>query len=144
VAFFLITSAINVAAVIVVGAALTVGVLPGSESLLLSAGPVALAIAAVLVVTLAVPRLSGRLVPAWSAAGRPKLLRRAARVLDATGDGVDEAVCLLRSRDVRLLGGAAATWRLTSWCSGPAFARSAPPRRSPPSSWHTCSASSGR
>lgn len=106
VAFFLITSATNVAAVIVVGGALALGALPGTESLLLSAGPVVFAIAAVLFVTLAVPRLSGRLVPAWSAAGRPKLIGRAARVLDATGDGVGEAVWLLRSRDVRLLGGA--------------------------------------
>ena len=96
VAFFFITSAINVGAVIVVGAALTVGILPGSESLLLSVGPVVLAIGAVLVVTLVVPRLSDRLVPRWSAVGRSKLVGRAARGLDATGDGVGEAVCLLR------------------------------------------------
>ena len=106
VAFFLITSAINIAAVIVVGTALAVGILPGPASLLLSAGPVVLAIAAVLLVTVAFPRLSGRLVPSWSAPGRSKFLGRAARVLDATGDGVDEAVCLLRAHDARLLGGA--------------------------------------
>jgi hypothetical protein len=53
VAFFLITSATNVAAVIVVGGALALGVLPGTESLLLSAGPVVFAIAAVLFATLA-------------------------------------------------------------------------------------------
>ncbi len=106
VAFFLITSAINVAAVIVVGAALAVGLLPGTGSLLLGVGPVALALGAVLVVTLAVPRLAGRLVPSWSAPGRPKLLGRLAQGLDATKDGIAEAVCLLRSGDLRLVGGA--------------------------------------
>jgi len=106
VAFFLITSAINVAAVIIVGLALTAGILPGTGSLLLGVGPIVLAIAAVLAVIFVVPRLAGRLVPAWSQDGRPKLLRRAARVLDATADGVGEAVGLLRSGNVRLLGGA--------------------------------------
>jgi len=106
VAFFLITSATNIAAVIVVGVALTAGLLPGTGSLLLSAGPVVLAIAATLLVTLAIPRGAGRLVPRWSAAGRSKLLARAARVVDATSDGVGEAVCLLRSGDARLLAGA--------------------------------------
>ena len=102
----MITSAINVAAVIVVGGALALGILPGTGSLWLSAGPVALAIAAVLTVTLALPHLATRLVPKWSMAGRSKLIGGAARVLDATGDGAGEAVCLLRARDARLLGGA--------------------------------------
>jgi len=106
VAFFLITSATNVAAVIVVGLALALGVLPGTGSPLLSAGPAVLAVAATLLVTVAVPRLARRTVPGWSAVGRSKLLGRAARLLDATADGIGEAVCLLRSGDARLLGGA--------------------------------------
>ena len=106
VAFFLITSATNAAVVIVVGIALTAGLLPGTGSLLLSAGPVVLAVTAALVITLAVPRVAGRLVPRWSAPGRSKLLERAASAMDATADGVGEAVCLLRAGDARLLAGA--------------------------------------
>lgn len=143
-AFFFITSAINVGAVIIVGAALTVGILPGSESLLLSVGPVVLAIGAVLVVTLAVPRLSDRLLPRWSAVGRSKLVGRAARGLDATGDGVGEAVCLLRSGDARLLGGAVGYLAFDLVVSGPPSAPSAPLHRSPPSCSPICSASSVR
>lgn len=106
VAFFLITSATNIVAVIVVGVALMAGILPPSVPLLLSAGPVMLAIVATLAVTLVIPRVAGRLVPRWSAPGHSKLLTRAAQVLDATSDGVGEAVCLLRAGDTRLLAGA--------------------------------------
>ena len=105
IAFFLVTSAVNVAAVIVVALALAVGILPGTDRLILIAGPLVLA-AAGLTFTLAGARLAARLVPRWSSEDRPKPLRSAARVLDATSDGVGEAVCLLRSRDVRLLAGA--------------------------------------
>ncbi len=105
VAFFLITSTVNVAAVIVVGVALMLGILDGTHRLVLSLGPVALGCGAVLL-TLAVPRLAGALVPRWSAAGRAKPLRMVARALDAIGDGVGEAIEMLRSGDLRLLGGA--------------------------------------
>lgn len=105
VAFFVITSAINFAAVIVVGVALAVGIAPGTGRLLLSAGPVGLAVAAILL-TLVVPHLAARLVPLWSGQDRSKLVKKAASVLDATGDGVGEAVALLRSGDPRLIGGA--------------------------------------
>ncbi len=105
VAFFVITSAINFAAVIVVGVALAVGIAPGTGRLLLSAGPAGLAVAAILL-TLVVPRLAARLVPRWSGEDRPKLVRKVASVFDATGDGVGEAVVLLRSGDARLIGGA--------------------------------------
>ncbi len=105
VAFFVITSAINVAAVIGVGVGVGIGILPGTGSLALTLVPVGLAAIAI-VLTLAVPHLAARLVGRWSAGDRPKLLRKAARVLDAAGDGVGEAVALLRSRDVRLLAGA--------------------------------------
>ncbi len=106
VAFFLITSAINVAAVIVVGLVVTAGVLPGTGSLLLGVGPIVLAVSAVLGVTFVVPRLTRSIVPGWSEPGRSKLLGRAAQVMAATQDGIGEAVCLLRSGDLRLLAGA--------------------------------------
>ncbi len=105
VAFFLITSAINFAAVIIVGLALALGLVEGTGRLLVTAGPVVLAAGAILL-TLAVPRLTDRLVPRWSEAGRSKRLRTLARALDATGDGIGEAVVLLRSGDARLLVGA--------------------------------------
>lgn len=106
VAFFLITSAVNVAAVIAIGTAVALGLVAGPDSLVLSAGPALVAVAAVLLVTLAAPRLARRVEHSWSAPGRHRLLRAAARALDATADGIDEAVVLLRSRDVRLLAGA--------------------------------------
>lgn len=106
VAFFLVTSAVNVAAVIIVAVAVAAGVLSGTDRPILIAGPLALA-AAGCIVTLAGARLAARLVPRWSADDRAKPLRAAARVLDATSDGVSEAVCLLRSGDTRLLAGAA-------------------------------------
>lgn len=105
VAFFLVTSAVNVAAVVVVAAAVAADVLPGTNRPILIAGPLALA-AAGFVITLAGARLAARLVPRWSPEDRAKPLRAVARVLDATSDGVGEAVCLLRSGDARLLGGA--------------------------------------
>ncbi len=105
VAFFLITSLINVTAVIVVALALLLGVVPGTDSLVLVLVPIALATGAI-VVTLVLPRLAGPLVERWSADGRSKLPRNAARVLAAVGDGVGEAVEMVRSRDPRLLGGA--------------------------------------
>lgn len=106
VAFFLLTSATNVAAVIVVALALAAGVLPGTSRPILIVGPIALALAA-FAGTLAAARFAERLVPRWSAKDRARPLRAVARVLDATSDGVLEAIDLLRSRDARLLAGAA-------------------------------------
>lgn len=105
VAFFLITSAINFVAVILVGLALALGLVEGTGKLLLTVGPVVLSAGAILL-TVAAPRLTDRLVPRWSESGRSKWLRRLARVLDATGDGIGEAVVLLRAGDTRLLVGA--------------------------------------
>jgi len=86
VAFFLITSAVNFAAVILVGAGVALAILPGPHTLLLSVGPLALALIAVLG-TLAVPRLITRRVVVWSMADRSKLLRTVACVLDARATG---------------------------------------------------------
>ncbi|MDQ3730243.1 MAG: flippase-like domain-containing protein [Actinomycetota bacterium] len=105
VAFFLLTSAVNVAAVIVVAVAVAAGILPGTDRLILIAGPLVLASAGI-VFTFAGARVAASLVPRWSTDDRAKPLRTAARVLDATSDGVGEAVCLLRSGDARLLAGA--------------------------------------
>jgi len=105
VAFFLITSAVNVAAVILAGTGVAVGILAGPHALVLSVGPVVLAMAAVLG-TLAAPRLTASLIDSWSSEARAKPLRTVARVLDAMGDGVGEALALLRSGDLMLLAGA--------------------------------------
>ncbi|MBA3328038.1 MAG: flippase-like domain-containing protein [Solirubrobacterales bacterium] len=106
VAFFLITSAVNLAAVILIGTALALGLVAGPGSLVLSAGPVGLAVVAALLVTLAAPRLARSVGQSWSAPERHRLLRSAARAFDATADGIGEAGVLLRSGDVRLLAGA--------------------------------------
>jgi len=105
VAFFAITSAVNVGAVILTAAALALRIVPGPHRLLITVGPAALALAVVLLV-LAVPRLARRLVGRFSSDGRATLARTVARALQAIADGVGEAVALLRARDARLLGGA--------------------------------------
>lgn len=105
VAFFLVTSAVNIAAVVLVAVAVAAGLLPGTDRAILIVGPLVLA-AAGLVLVLAGARLAARLVPRWSPEDRAKPLRTAARALDAVSDGVQEATCLLRSGNARLLAGA--------------------------------------
>ena len=105
VAFFLLTSVPNLVAVFIIGLGLAAGVLPGHTSLALSLGPAAAAAAAV-----AIALASGRLAAA--AQKRVALTRgassRLVRALAALGDGVREAVALLREHDLWLvLGGAA-------------------------------------
>jgi uncharacterized membrane protein YbhN (UPF0104 family) len=90
VAFFLVTSIANVGLVVVAGAALAVGLLPGpSQRLTLGAIPAVVA-AAVIALALAAGRA------ARSRAGRPRTTRRHA-ALAAIGDGTVEAIGLLRS-----------------------------------------------
>ena len=106
VAFFVITSAVNVAAVILLGGAAALGVLEGPDSRLLSAGPALAAIALVLLVTLAAPRLARSVGRRWATPGHHRRLRSGARALDALADGIGEAVALLRAGDARLVAGA--------------------------------------
>lgn len=105
VAFFLVTSAANVTALALVGVALALGLLAGHAGLGLTLGPAAVAVAAV-AAALRVPRLARR-------ARRPESSRdsRARRLASQTGvalgDGVEDALTLLRARDPWLLAGAA-------------------------------------
>ncbi len=90
VAFFLVTSIANVGLLAVAGAALALGLLPGpSDRLILGAIPAVVGIGAI-----ALALAAGRI--ARSRAGRPGRPRFHAG-LSAVGDGVGEAVGLLRS-----------------------------------------------
>jgi uncharacterized membrane protein YbhN (UPF0104 family) len=100
---FVLTSAANVTAVIVIGVPMWLGLLPGSRNPLLTLLPAAAALATVLGVLAAA---------AWArrALARRKLERgRVAVVLTALGGGVFEALELIRRRDWKLLG-AIAYW----------------------------------
>jgi uncharacterized membrane protein YbhN (UPF0104 family) len=115
---FVLTSAVNVVAVIVIGLLMWVGVLPGSRNALLTLMPAAVA----LVTLLSVLVLAG-----WArrAAAEEKLAhKRVGVALDAIGCGVAEALKLLRQGDWRLVG-ALAYWlfdNLVLYASLAAFA----------------------
>ncbi len=107
VAFFMLTSVPNVLGVIIIGAALASGLVPGESNLLLSALPAAIALAAVILVL-----ASGRIARRWAAHternGGHEPSRRGKLVYQgmvAIGDGVEEAVILLREGNVILLAG---------------------------------------
>jgi uncharacterized membrane protein YbhN (UPF0104 family) len=100
---FVLTSAVNVAAVALIGVPMWLGLLPGSRDALLTLLPAAAALATIAgVVALA----------AWArraAVGRHGETGRAAVALRAVGDGVEEALVVIGGRDWRLLG-AVAYW----------------------------------
>jgi uncharacterized membrane protein YbhN (UPF0104 family) len=104
VVMFVLTSAANVAAVIVIGVPMYIGLLHGSTNVRLTLVP-ALAAAAAIAGTLA--------LAAWArrAAMREGNRRRGAGALMALGDGVGDAVRMIRDLDPRLLG-AVAYWLL--------------------------------
>ena len=99
VAFFLLTSLANVGFLALGGVALASGVLRGSPGLLLGLVP---AVVAVLAIALA---LGAR--RAAGALARRSMRARLAAAAGAVGDGVDEALRLLRTGDPALLAGAA-------------------------------------
>ena len=99
VAFFLITSFANVSFLVLAGLALTTGALPGAPSTLLAILP---AVGGLLVIALA---LAAR--PAAAALARRSERERLSKALRTVGDGVDEALRLLRTRDPAILAGAA-------------------------------------
>jgi uncharacterized membrane protein YbhN (UPF0104 family) len=102
---FVLTSAVNVGAVVVIGVLMWLGLLPGSRNPRLTLLP-ATAAAATIVGTL--------VLAAWArrAASRRWLQHgRVAVALSAISDGVAEAVRLIREHDWRLLG-AVAYWLL--------------------------------
>ncbi len=100
---FVLTSAVNVVAVIVIGIPMWLGLLPGSRNPLLTLLP-ALAALATLVGVLALASWAGR------AAARQKLERgRAGVAVTALSGGVADALRMIRAHDWRLLG-AIAYW----------------------------------
>jgi uncharacterized membrane protein YbhN (UPF0104 family) len=95
---FVLTSAVNVSVVALVGISMWLGLLPGSQNALLTLLPATFAIAAI-AATLAAAMLAGRL------AGRGGLRTGRAHVaLVALSDGVRDALRLIGRRDWRLLG----------------------------------------
>jgi uncharacterized protein (TIRG00374 family) len=107
VAFFLLTSVPNVVGVIVIGLGLATGVFAGEGNLLLTAVPAAAATSAIVAALLA-----GRVAERWGKSlereGRHQLSRRRRALqqgLTALGDGVKEAVAMLREGNAVLIVG---------------------------------------
>jgi uncharacterized membrane protein YbhN (UPF0104 family) len=100
---FVLTSAVNVSAVALIGLLMWLGLLPGSRKALLTLAPAAIALVTILA-TLAVAALAGRL--AGRGGGRTG---RTHLALVAISDGVHDALELIRGHDWRLLG-AIAYW----------------------------------
>jgi uncharacterized membrane protein YbhN (UPF0104 family) len=114
---FVLTSVVNVAAVVVIGVPMWLGLLPGSTNPLLTLLPAAAALATI-AATLA--------IAAWArrAAARPRRPEgRLAIALTAVGDGVGDGLAMLRRHDWRL-SGALAYWlfdNLVLWICFAAF-----------------------
>jgi uncharacterized membrane protein YbhN (UPF0104 family) len=125
VAFFLLKSAANFFAVVVVGVLMAVGVMGPSEPLWLTLGPAILA-AIVIVLVLWIPRLGPGPDPAPDASR--------ARVWWCTGrrwliDGTTEAVAILRTADLQVITGSLGYWlfdNLVLWATFNAFGYSPP------------------
>ncbi len=95
---FVMTSAVNVSLVVVIGVPMWLGLLPGSRNPLLTLLPAAAALATILG-TLAAARWARR-----AAERRSDKHSRAVVALVALGGGVKDAVELIRAHDWRLLG----------------------------------------
>ena len=102
VVLFLVTSAVNVITMTVVGLALFLGILPGPDNPLLSAVPAAVGIA-VLAFFFALPRLS-EIAAARRAPGRIQ------RLLETTAESVRDTRDLLLKPDWRIVGAFAYLW----------------------------------
>jgi uncharacterized membrane protein YbhN (UPF0104 family) len=100
---FVLTSAVNVSAVVLIGVPMWLGLLPGSSNARLTLLPAAAALATI---------VGTLLVAAWArraASGSLPRRGRAAVALRAVGDGVADALRLIREHDWRL-SGALAYW----------------------------------
>lgn len=95
---FVLTSAVNVGAVAVIGVPMWLGLIPGSRDPLLTLLPAAAAVLAILA-TLGLAAWARR-----AADGRSAKHSRATIALTAIGGGVEDALALIRARDWRLLG----------------------------------------
>jgi uncharacterized membrane protein YbhN (UPF0104 family) len=125
VAFFLIKSGVNFAAVVVLGTALALGILGPELSLWLTAVPAAGAALAIAVVA-ALPRLGPGTDPDPDASRTRRLLSATRR---AVIDGVGEARQILRTGDWRVLTGAVGYWAFDNavlWATFHAFGMSPP------------------
>lgn len=100
VAFFLLTSLANVGFLGLGGVALATGVLDGAPQLLLGLIPALVAVAAI-----ALALGAGHLAGAFA---RRSMRARLVAAAAAVGEGVDEALRLLRARDPAILAGASA------------------------------------
>ena len=125
VAFFVVTSAANFFALVVVGIGVFIGILPGRGSFLLTLVPALITAAAVLLVALT-PKLLrwlGSRGPRANARQWRRRARAALRVgLIAGADGVDQAIALLRSHSVGVIVGSFAYMAFDIAALGLAFA----------------------
>ena len=94
---FILTSAVNVSAVVVLGVLMGTGLLPGSTNPLLTILPAAAALLTI-IATFALGKLAATVAERLSAHERLVV------ALAALGGGVDEALRLIRAYDWRLLG----------------------------------------
>jgi uncharacterized membrane protein YbhN (UPF0104 family) len=125
VAFFLIKSSVNFAAVAVIGTLMAVGIAGPHRSLWLTAAPAAGAIL-VMAAVLYVPRLGSGHDPGPDAG---RLRRAAAKTREALVGGTAEAIELLRRRDPLLIIGAVGYWAWDNavlWATFHAFGSSPP------------------
>jgi uncharacterized membrane protein YbhN (UPF0104 family) len=125
VAFFLIKSSVNFVAVAVVGAVMALGLAGPHRSLWLTALPAALS-AVVIVAVIALPRLGDGPEPEPEQPKPRRWLRQARR---AVVEGAREAVTILRSGNVLVIGGAFGYWAWDNavlWATFHAFGTSVP------------------
>lgn len=108
---FVLTSVVNVGAVVVIGLPMWLGLLPGSRRALLTLLP-ALAALAAIVGTLVAARWARRALAEGRAEEEPG---RTTVALIAVGRGVQDAVGLIRAHDPRLLG-AVGYWLFDNLC----------------------------
>jgi uncharacterized membrane protein YbhN (UPF0104 family) len=104
VAFFLLTSAVPVGMLLLLGVGLAIGILPGGGGLLLTVLPASVAAGAI-AATLAVRRLARAAEARVRRQGDGSRFVRLAPALAVTSDGIDEALHQLRRADPLLLVG---------------------------------------
>jgi uncharacterized protein (TIRG00374 family) len=104
VAFFVVTSAANFFALIVVGLGVFAGVIPGYQSTLLTLVPALITALGVVLVILS-PRLLRALGQRGDDGGGRRVWRLLREALIASSDGVEQAIALLRERNFGVVAG---------------------------------------
>jgi uncharacterized membrane protein YbhN (UPF0104 family) len=117
VAFYVLTSSVNFITAAIAGSLLAIGVLSGSDSLLLTAGPAGAA-TLVIVTVLALPRLLARLRPQERSGRAGRVL---AAVETALSGGIADARLLVRTGNPQILAGAIGFMALDVAALGAAF-----------------------